>query len=751
LLSYDELLNELSELCGIVPEYCDIFGNRHAAPPETKTAILKAMGINTETAGSLYSEIRKKRLRQWNRIIDPTMVFLVTEQPLDILVHVPVKEGDEQNIQVKFALIDENSRSELFSFGFDNIEIIERRTIDEIPHLKISAQIRAEKEIGYYDLDMLYTSSNFGLTAHSRLIITPDACYIPDRMAAMQIDESGRPHLLEKSKTWGLCINLYSLTSGKSWGIGDFGDLHELGEWLASLGAGFIGINPLHSLPNKPPFGISPYSPLSRLYKNPVYLEMETIPEVIISNEAQAIINWAGFQKVLKDLRASPAIDYEKVASLKDQVLSRAFEYFYDNHYLKETPRAADFRRYAAAEGDLLEDFSLFSALQHHMETEGNSIAWRDWPLEYRNRDSALAQQFKKSNIKNLLFYKYVQWLIDRQHGEIFERLMQLGMPIGLYHDLAVGSSANGFDAWAARAIMAEGIDVGAPPDDFNPTGQNWGFPPVAPEKMRNSGYEFLIQTIRKNMRHAGALRIDHALGMFRLFWIPAGMKPEHGAYVKYPSEEILRIIALESERSRAIVIAEDLGTVGEDVRETLFRFRMLSYKLLYFEKNYPDPSFKIPARYSDLALCAVTTHDLPTLYGYWEGQDIEAKTWLGLYPGDEFRQRQINDRQRDKILLLRALKSEGLLPETFPDDPAENKEMISTLCLTIYEFLSRTPSRLLAVYLDDIIGTKDQQNMPGTIDAYPNWVQKTPVPLEKIMTSRTFAALAKLLRKNHR
>jgi 4-alpha-glucanotransferase len=751
LPEYEELLNELSDICGIVPEYYDIFGTRHEASIATKTAILTAMGLKTGNTEDLHSEIAKARLREWKRFIEPVIVFLSTEQPLEIILHTPLRENDESNILVKLALGDEGNNREEFAFGPADIRLIERRVVEDVPHVKIGVTINAIKDIGYYDLDVLYKSSNFGLTARSKLIITPESCYIPDHMDSWS-DCSPESRLQpEKSKTWGLCINLYSLTSGRNWGIGDFGDLKNIGEWTAALGGGFIGINPLHSIPNMPPCGISPYSPLSRLYKNPIYLDMESIPDVMDSNEAGITIQAHDFQEALNGLRSAEFIDYERVAALKTRILHQAFEYFYVNHYLKNTPRAEEFRRYAEAGGKVLDDFALFSALQQDMNTDCGSLSWRNWPEEYRERDSAQVREYLDSNTEAALFHKYVQWLIDEQHGAISERLADLGMPIGLYHDLAVGSSDGGFDTWIAHDIIADGMDVGAPPDDFNPTGQNWGFPPAIPEKMRASGYEFLITTIRQNMRHSGALRIDHALGMFRLFWIPKGMNPEHGAYVKYPSEDILRIIALESVRNSSMIIGEDLGTVGEDVRETLVRFRMLGYKLLYFERNYPDPSFKMPARYSDLALCAVTTHDLPTLYGFWEGRDIEARTCLGLYPNDEFMSRQISERRRDKALLLQALKSEGLLPDTFADDQPDKQDMISALCLTIYEFLARTPCRLLAVNLDDMIGALDQQNMPGTIDAYPNWSRKTPIAISTIMQNRSFLTLSKLLKKNHR
>ena len=292
---------------------------------------------------------------------------------------------------------------------------------------------------------------------------------------------------------------------------------------------------------------------------------------------------------------------------------------------------------------------------------------------------------------------------------------------------------------------MAHGANVGAPPDDFSPDGQKWGFPPLIPEKIKDSGYELFIQTIQKNMKYGGAIRIDHALGLFRIFWIPDAMTPKDGAYVQQASEDLLRIIALESIRNKTMVIAEDLGTVGDNVRETLKRYRMLSYRLFYFERNYPDPSFLSPDRYPELALCAVTTHDLPTLYGYWRGRDIEVRRRLGNYSDDIWHQ-HINDRERDKRLILSALRSQGVIPEDYPVDPEGVTEMSSALCRSIYQYLARTPCKLLLVSLDDIIGTLDQQNLPGTVDEHPNWIRKTPLALEEIMQDQRFVDLAEAL-----
>ena len=745
--SYEELISELSELCGIVPEYWDIFGVRHPAPIETKKAVLQSMGLRIATLEDLVNEIEKKRNRPWNIFLEPVKVVLYTEQPIVLTVHVPIREGEERSIVFKCALEDEKGQTDIFTFSHDVVEIADRRIIDGIHHLKINIYFNVSKEIGYYTLDLLFMSSGFGLSGTSRLIITPEVCYLPAQMANSSANISVTGDHPERDRTWGPCINLYGLRSDKNWGVGDFTDLRRVTEWTADLGGGFVGINPLHSIPNKRPFGISPYSPVTRLFRNFIYLDVSAVPDIAESSTAPDIIESEDFQAQLKALRNSVLVDYRKTALLKRNVLQLAFDSFYETHFLKASPRGEDFRRYLRGEGQLLEDFALFATMQENF----GAGSWRQWPEEYRDFRSPETEDFRNEHDREILFHQYVQWLMELQHAEVEDAVRQHEMPVGIYQDLAVGSAGDGFDAWIGGDVMAPAMDVGAPPDDFNPAGQNWGFPPLDPEKMRRSGYVFLVQTLRKNMQHAGALRIDHALGMFRLFWIPQGSKPEHGAYVRYPTEDILRIIALESVRNKTIVIAEDLGTVGDDVRETLLRFRMLSYKLLYFERNYPDQSFKAPERYTDLALCAVTTHDLPTLYGYWAGRDIEEKTRLGLYPNEELRQRQIQERDMDRVFLLQALKSQGLIPDDFPTDPVSLAMMIPSLCLTIYEYLSLTPCKLLAVSLDDIIGTIDQQNMPGTVDSYPNWLRKTFTTLERIMLNRSFIALSKIFARNGR
>jgi 4-alpha-glucanotransferase len=721
--SYEELINELSELCGIIPEYWDIFGNKHVTPIETKKAILKAMKLDIYSDESIKNEIYAQKARPWNRFLEHVKVISVNEQPFKISIHVPVEEREEDKIHISWSFKNEEGKKiDEFVLSKEEITISEQRWMYGRRYIKIDLSDKCRRDIGYYSIGIKFKIPNMEISDTSRIIITPDYCYIPPE--------------LENGKTWGLSVNLYSIRSCQNWGVGDFGDLKKIVKWVSELKGGFVGINPLHAIPNKKPFGISPYSPITRLYKNFIYLDMENIPEVK-ELKGQLAIGNRQWEETFKQLREKDLIDYEEVAAIKEKFLRCAFEVFYEKWIAAQKPILNDKPRFFAdAQNDGNEDVRRIEEFKRYISEEGNNL------------ESFAAYLSLTSYEKEILFYKYIQWLIDGQLKEISELAKNLGMTIGIYHDLAIGSIGEGSDAQMAQDVIAEGIDLGAPPDDFNPTGQNWGFPPLIPERLKETGYEFFIQTIRKNMQHFGALRIDHALGMFRQFWIPKDMPASHGAYVKQPTEDLLRIITLESIRNRTVVIAEDLGTIGENVRETLFRFRMLSYRLLYFERNYPDPSFLSPERYPDMALCAITTHDLPTLYGWWIGRDIDLKKKLGIFPNESAWQRNVSERGRDKSLLIDALKSQGLIPDAH--SPYLD-EMTPGLCLAIYEYLARTPCKLLAVSLDDAIGTLDQQNMPGITDSYPSWMQKTSVTLEQMLSDKWFHSISEMFKKNNR
>lgn len=734
---YNELISELSELCGIVPEYLDIFGKKHITPLKTKKAILRAMKLDIDSVEEIVKEINNRKWRPWQNFIEPVHIKSVNNQPVISPVYIQINENEEAYITISWSVTDELGQKSEYIINEHELTVSEQQYIDNKRYIKVELSDAIKREIGYYRIDIecrhpknIFPGEKNIIQKQSRLIITPDTCYIPPE--------------LDKGRTWGLSVNLYAIRSSENWGIGDFSDLKRIVEWISKLKGGFVGINPLHALPNTKPYGISPYSPMSRLFKNFIYLDVESIPEVIDSGDIQTVIKSEHFIKELHELRTADLVDYEKTASLKEKILRMAFNHFYETHYSGDTDRYRDFKQYISDQGATIESFATFMALYEHMKKSKNIYTWQEWDEGYYMLSNKAAQEFRNDNEKKILFYQYLQWLIDTQLKHVFHEARRNGMHVGLYYDLAIGSIGGGSDAWSFHDIIAVDAEAGAPPDDFSPNGQNWGFPPLNPEKLRESGYELFIQTMKNNMKYGGALRIDHALGLFRLFWIPHGMSPKEGTYVNLPAEDLLRIIALESVRNKTIVIAEDLGTIGENVREALERFHMLSYRLFYFERNYPDPSFIPPEKYPSLALCAITTHDLPTLYGYWIGQDLKVKQQLGMFPNEKLLKKQRKERERDKALILSILKSQGILPHEYMSEK-EITQMTPELCLAIYHYLAITSCKLLLVSLDDIIGTINQQNMPGTLDEHPNWMQKTPLSLDELFKDSRFIDLAEM------
>ncbi len=714
-----EILDSLAVLAGIEPEYYDIWGRKHATSAETKKAILSSMGVEISEA-----ELARRKNSGWLRLIDPVMVISVDDQPHGISLRFPLDEGLEKEVRVSLAIEDEAGRTDIVEI--QGVTAAESAVIRDARYVRVVVPNRTDRDIGYYAVNARCMAPSGELTGHMRLIVAPGRCHQP------------------AARTWGIYANLYALRSERNWGVGDLSDLADMVRWAGSeLGAGFVGINPLHAISNTMPYGISPYSSISRLYANFIYLDMDKVSD---AGEYRKLIGTLEFISGIEKLRRATLVDYERAASLKMRALRVAFRDFSRRHLKTGTSQAEDFLRYTEAEGRPLEAFAAFAALQEHLRKKNPELYdWHDWPAKYRDANGPAVADFKRKHSQDVLFFQYVQWLIDRQLREISDEAKALGMEVGIYEDLAVGSSGVGSDAWSFPEVFALGMDAGAPPDAFNLNGQSWGFPPLIPEKLRETGYELFIQTIRNNLKYSGALRIDHALGLFRLFWVPAGMSPKEGTYVKYPHKDLLSIIALESVRNRAVIIGEDLGTIGKEVRETLLRFGMLSYRLFYFERDWERNVFLPPEKYPQKALTAVTTHDLPTLRGYWAGHDMKVKKKLGLYPDMDSYEKDVRERETDRERILDTLSY--CLPEGY----GVPEKMTPELNLCVHRHLARTPCMLVVASLDDILGVLNQQNMPGTIDAHPNWRQKYTAPLEKIFRKKQARALARMFKEEGR
>jgi len=504
----------------------------------------------------------------------------------------------------------------------------------------------------------------------------------------------GRCRLPANAPAWGWAVQLYALRSSRSWGMGDLGDLGQLARWSAGdLGAGLLLVNPLHAALPGLPQTASPYYPSSRRFRNPLYLRVEDVPGAADLGPDLDELVGAG-----RALNAGARIDRDAVFELKMDALDRLWRRF---------PGDPAFDRYCEIEGPALEGFATFSVLA---TTHGRG--WRDWPEGHRHPDDAGVAAFRARNEPEVRFHQWLQWLVDGQLGAASAHLPMV-------HDLAVGVDRDGVDAWLWQDSFAPGMKVGAPPDEFNTQGQDWGLPPFDPWKLRAAGYVPFIQTIRAALRHAGGLRLDHVMGLFRLFWIPEGVPAADGAYVRYPAGDLLDIVALESHRAGAYVVGEDLGTVEPHVRDELAERDVLSYRLVWFEDGPPE---EYPAR----ALAAVTTHDLPTVAGLWTGSDLDDQRRIGLEPNEESTE-----------AIRRRLASTLDLPgDAAPDD------VVAGTC----ELLASTPCMLVTAAIDDALAVKERPNMPGTTDEWPNWSIPLPLPLEEIQADPRPRRMAAIL-----
>jgi 4-alpha-glucanotransferase len=542
----------------------------------------------------------------------------------------------------------------------------------------ISAENRLPMDLplGYHRMELE------GASHATRLIVCPGKCCLPEQL-----------------KTWGWSVQLYAARSQESWGMGDFGDLERLAKWSSNeLGAGMMMVNPLSAATPVNPQQASPYYPTSRRFFNPLWIHVEWMPGA----NSGVVPQLDEIAAAGRALNAKRLIERDTVFNLKMRALELLWLQFAGD---------ASFGRFCHTHGTDLDRFAVFCTLAEHFRS-----GWHSWPEGYRHPSSGAVAQFASEHIQRVQFHKWVQWSLDVQ-------LARCSSSLPLMQDLPIGVDPDGADAWAWQDVFAKGVTVGAPPDEFNTQGQNWGLPPFIPHKLRAAEYEPFIQTLRAAFRHGCGLRIDHVMGMFRLFWIPSEMEAKDGAYVRHNADEMLALIALESERAKAYVVGEDLGTVEQEAREKLARHRVLSYRVLWFEREEP-------ATYPADALAAVTTHDLPTITGLWTGSDLEMQRNLHLKPNEESTTEM---RQR--------LKESAGLDEDSPLD-----RVISGA----YQLLASAPSRILTAALEDAAAVQERPNMPATLgDKHPNWSRALPVTIEELQQSELPRKIASALRRN--
>jgi 4-alpha-glucanotransferase len=500
-------------------------------------------------------------------------------------------------------------------------------------------------------------------------------------------------------------------------------------DWVADdLAGAFVGLNPLHALHNRFPYNQSPYLPLSIFYKNLLYIDIEAVPEFAAGGLAKRLFEGPRVQQEIQALRASEFVEYERVDRLKKIFLKCLYLQFERG---ADAPRKQQFEDFCRREGLLLDRFALYCALDEVLHKQDrHRWTWRDWPTEYHDPESEACTRFAAEHRRLVRYFKYIQFVLEEQLGAA-HAYARKRLSIGLYHDLALATDRSGSDLWAHAGFYVQGCRVGSPPDAFSPTGQDWAFPPPNAEAHRANGYELFHQSIRKIVRFGGALRIDHVMRLFHLFWIPDGVKAADGVYVKDNSTDLLHILALESVQEKNIIVGEDLGTVTDAIREALDRAGSLSYRLFYFEKRQ-DGSFKTSSEYPRHALVASTTHDLPTIAGFWIGRDIEARRAAGLADAAIY-QKQMAERQVDKQRMLDVLHAEDLLPTDYTRDAATVPALDGPLHNAIIGFLAQTASALLLLNQEDLTMETEQQNLPGSTAQYPNWRRKMKWTVEEL------------------
>jgi 4-alpha-glucanotransferase len=513
-----------------------------------------------------------------------------------------------------------------------------------------------------------------------------------------------------QERVWGIAAQLYGVRSARNWGHGDFTDLAALIDLAAEQGASAIGLNPLHALFDDKPEDASPYSPNSRLFLNTLYIDVEAVPGF-------SGIDAAGLREEIEALRACEFVNYEGVAHAKLHGLKLAYETFRKRKPSDEDRKFESFRQ---DRGNMLRRYAAFELLRRR-----HGMPWQNWPPEWRDGNEHALNRLAQEEAHALGFFEFVQWMAHEQLSACVARAHARGLPIGLYLDVAVGVSPAGFDAWDQRETLIDSVSVGAPPDSLNIEGQNWGLAGTNPVALQRQDFEPFRQMLRASIRYAGAVRLDHVLGLKRLFMIPQGLSAKRGTYVQFPFEALLSVIAQESQANRCIVIGEDLGTVPEGFRETLTEWGVWSYKVMMFEREH-DGRFRAPEDYRADALATFNTHDLATYTGWATHHDLKVKRDLGIDPGegDESRAHALG-------LLRNAVGSHGPAEPEFPKVAA---------------FLARTPSRLVMVAMEDVLGLADQPNVPGTVYEHPNWRRRLPVNLEDIARGKEIAALAEIM-----
>ncbi|WP_425491696.1 4-alpha-glucanotransferase [Nocardioides mesophilus] len=691
-------LRELARSYAVATDYHDWQGRPVQVPDATVTRVLGAMGVDTADPAAALAE---RREQPWRRMLPPSVVTVQGERR-----EVPVHVDHGAPVEVWLELEDGSRHDDVPQTD----RWVDPRQVGDRLVGEATFTVPTDLPLGYHTLH----ARSGATVAAAPLVVTPGWL--------------GLPESLRDTYSWGLAAQLYSVRSRGSWGVGDLADLADLARWSgAELGADFVLVNPLHAAEPTPPMEPSPYLPTSRQFFNPLYLRIELVPEYAAldaAGRAEVDALGQGVHAVLDD---ADVIDRDTAWAAKLAAL----------RLLADVPRDAARERalqeFVGQQGPALRDFATWSVIAQEHGTD-----YRAWPERLQDVGSPAVQELAAARRADVDFEMWLQWLLEEQLGRAQDTALAAGMALGTMHDLAVGVHPGGADAWRLRTTYATGIQVGAPPDPFNQIGQNWSQPPWRPQRLAELGYAPLRDLIRAVLRHAGGVRVDHIIGLFRLWWIPEGAPPSAGTYVRYDHEAMIGVLALEAQRAGAVVVGEDLGVVEPSARDYLRSRGILGTSILWFE--YDENGRPLVAeRWRELCLASVTTHDLPPTAGYLAGEHVRLRDELGLLTRPLAEEAAVDAQERERW--LDELRSRGLLVAD-----ADVEATVEAL----HRYLTLTPSRLRCVSLTDAVGDRRTQNQPGTTDEYPNWrvplsgPDARPLWLEDVLTSSRPRRLAR-------
>jgi 4-alpha-glucanotransferase len=715
------LIDHLVEYRGIESHYTDAWGKPATIDPSTKKKLLGVMGYGVDDLDKLQNQVEDDAKKVWLAPLNPVQVIRQGET-LQITLRLPIELVNDEYCCL---ITTEEGVSLSHNLIPTDGQLINVADVDGVEFQEYLLDLPLDLPLGYHHVALQIDGDEL---ATMRLIIAPLSCYKPQT-------------LLAGNKVWGLSVQLYCLRSTINWGVGDFSDLAFLLEKVAKQGAQFVGLNPIHALYPANPDACSPYGPSSRRWLNFIYIDVTNL-DGYETEITQQIVTAPEFQQRLEAARQAELVDYAAVTSLKLQALSSVFDYQNTQYLNKNTKHNKAFKAFIEEGGESLQTLAVYDALQESLAVQGKPAwGWPVFPQELSDFHKPTVATFTKKNAKRVKFFLWLQWQAALQLAAVNEVAVANNMCIGLYRDLAVGVSEGSAEIWGNKDLYCTNASVGAPPDILGPLGQNWGLPPMDPEKLYAQQYQPIIDLFSANMRATGALRIDHVMALLRLWWVVKGDSAKQGGYVYYPVDDLLAILALESHKNQSLVIGEDLGTVPDEIRDKLADNGVYSYRVFFFEQA-KDGGFYSPSHYPTQSMSTLTTHDMPTLSGYWHCDDLELGKQLGLYPTAEILETLYVSRHENKQAILDTLHGHHSVGEEVSHD-VNFVAMSKALNFGMQLHMAGGSSELLSLQLEDWLQMDKPVNIPGTFKEYPNWQRKLTRNLQDIFSDPELNKLA--------